>query len=156
MCVKVFQDIHNSKSLDEEGVKKREETLKEEEWKLNYDGEDNSSYNVFFSMKELKEAVHAGANTTPGQDKISYEMLKHLADPSCPSSYRPIALTTVPCKMMKRMVTNRLVYILETSKFFVDYQYGFRKGRSTVDSIPVLDQDIRRAIFNTKQYWQCS
>ena len=35
---------------------------------------------VFFSLKELRSAIHAGANTTPGQDRISYEMLKHLDD----------------------------------------------------------------------------
>ena len=36
--------------------------------------------NVFFSLKELKQAVQAGAKTTPSQDSISNELLKHLDD----------------------------------------------------------------------------
>ena len=122
---------------------------------------------------------------TPGQNSVSYELLKHLddvaleevlalsnyvweegvlpkvwkhavvvpvlkpgKDPSCPSSYQPIALTAVLCKVMKRMVTNRLVYLLETKVFFVNYQNGFRVGRNTMDSIAVLDQDVKKAIIN--------
>ncbi len=42
--------------------------------------EENSSYNVFFSLRELRDAVRAGANTTPGQDEVSYEILKHSDD----------------------------------------------------------------------------
>ncbi len=39
------------------------------------------------------------------------------------------------------------IYARETI-FFVPYQSGFRIGRSTMDSILVLDLDIRRAIAN--------
>ena len=62
----------------------RKEVLKVDEWKLNYVCEGNSSYNVFFSLKELKElqsyAVQSGAKTTPGQNKYNFEQLKHLHD----------------------------------------------------------------------------
>ena len=51
-----------------------------------------------------------------------------------PGSYRPIALTAVICKIMERMVTHRLVYMLEKQGYFVPYQSGFRVGRSTMDS----------------------
>ena len=185
MCAKTFQEVHNSKSLGEEGIRNREEMLRTEGWRLRDTEERNSPYNLFFSLRELKSAVQAGANTSPGQDRISYEMLKHLddmaleeilnmfnyiwgegelpekwkhaviipilkpgKDPSAPSSYRPIALTAVLCKVMERMVTNRLVYVLETNNFFANYQNGFRVGKNTLDSLAVLDQDIRKAIVN--------
>ena len=80
MCVKAFQEVHNSTSLGVENIKMREETLKSEGWKLDFVSKESNSYNVFFSLKELKDAVQAGANITPGQDKISYEMLKQLDD----------------------------------------------------------------------------
>ncbi len=35
---------------------------------------------MFFSLRELRDAVRAGANTTPGQDEVSYEILKHSDD----------------------------------------------------------------------------
>lgn len=185
MCAKVFQEVHNSASLGEEGQRTREEVLRVEGWKLSCTSEENHSYNLFFNLKELKSAVYAGANTSPGLDRITYEMLKHLNEmaleeilfmfnriweegklpekwkhaaiipilkpgknPSAPSSYRPIALTAVLCKVMERMVTNRLVYVLETNSYFANYQNGFRIGRNTIDSIAVLDQDIRKAVIN--------
>ena len=49
---------------------------------------------------------------------------------------------------MERIVTNRLVYFLETRGYFVDYQNGFRIGRGTMDSVAVLDLEIRKAMAN--------
>lgn len=37
---------------------------------------------------------------------------------------------------------------LETKGLFVDVQNGFRNGRSTMESVAVLDQDIKRAFSN--------
>ena len=77
-------------------------------------------------------------------------ILKPGKEVSDPSSYRPIALTSVLCKIMERMVTNRLEYFLETRGLFVNFQNGFRRGRSTMESVALLDQDIKRA-FNNKE-----
>lgn len=57
-------------------------------------------------------------------------------DGSRPGSYRPIALTSHICKLMERMVNERLTYFLEEREMVASYQSGFRKGRSTID--PVL------------------
>lgn len=127
----------------------------------------------------------SGANTTPGRDRLSHELFKHLDDvvleeilalfntvwaevnlpkewkhavvvpilkpgkeASDPSLYRPIACTGVICKIMERMETNKLVYFLETRELLVIVQNGFRYGRSTMESVAVLDQDIKRAFRN--------
>ena len=58
-------------------------------------------------------------------------ILKPGKNPSDLSSYRPIALTAVLCKIMEKMVTNRLVCFIETRGLFADVQNGLRKGRST-------------------------
>jgi len=48
------------------------------------------------------------------------------------SNYRPIALTSNVCKIMERMVMNRLVYVIEKRDIFSPFQSGFRKGRNTM------------------------
>lgn len=49
-------------------------------------------------------------------------------DPSKPTSYRPIALTSSICKIMERMLTERLSYELEKKGKMASYPSGFRKG----------------------------
>ena len=58
-----------------------------------------------------------------------------------PNNYRPIALTSHICKIMERMITDRLNYYLESRS-------GFRKGRSTTDTILCLESEIRKDQVN--------
>lgn len=69
-------------------------------------------------------------------------------DASRPGSYRPIALTSHICKIMERMVNERLTYYLEKREMVASYQSGFRKGRSTIDSVIRLEDEIRKAQIN--------
>lgn len=160
---------------------------------MHFNSDNSDPGNVFFSLHELKRAVQAGSNTTPGKDRVGYEMLKHVSDlvldeilalinvvwengqfpadwkhavvvpilnpgnvATSPGSYRPVVLTSVLCKTMERMVTNRLVHMLERRDFFSPYQSGFRLGRSTMDSVLMLDLDVRRALANKEVVQQFS
>lgn len=79
---------------------------------------------------------------------IIVPILKPGKDQSDPSSYRPIALTSHLCKIMERMVTERLTYYLESKALLYPYQSGFRRGRNTMDSVLCLESDIRKAQTN--------
>lgn len=79
---------------------------------------------------------------------VIIRILKPGKDPRSPSSYRPIALTSVVCKIMERMVTDRLVHFLEEKGALVDHQSGFRKERSTMDNVVALDYEVRKAFAN--------
>jgi len=62
-------------------------------------------------------------------------VLKPGKDPLNPASYRPISLTSTLCKLMEKLVTNRLTYFVEKHNILSNIQSGLRKGRSTVDHI---------------------
>ena len=76
---------------------------------------------------------------------IIVPILKPGKNPSDPSSYRPIALTSHLGKIMERIVTERLTYFLESKALLSPYQSGFRKGRNTMDSVLCLESDIKKA-----------
>lgn len=67
---------------------------------------------------------------------------KHVDDPN---GYRPIALASVLAKLLEHLIKNRLEWIVESRDLLPNYQFGFRKGLSTMDSIGVLVTDIRLA-----------
>ena len=76
-------------------------------------------------------------------------VLKPGKDPLNPASYRPISLTSTLCKLMEKLVTNRLTFFVEKDNILSNIQSGFRKGRSTVDHIIRLQDTINK--FNNNK-----
>jgi ribonuclease HI len=72
-------------------------------------------------------------------------ILKPGKDPTNPLSYRPIALTNCMCKILEKMVNNRLIYYLEKNNCLSKHQSGFRRGRCTIDNIVDLERRVRNA-----------
>jgi hypothetical protein len=61
------------------------------------------------------------------------------------SSYRPISLTSVACKVMERIIVTSLTEFLESKNLITSCQHGFRRGRSTVTNLLECESFI----------WQC-
>ena len=140
--------------------------------------------NKHFNLQELSVALRGvKKNSSPGEDRIVYDFLRHLPsvslyavlrlynavweagalpnvwrhaivipilkagkDPSVASSYRPISLTSVMCKLMERMAVNRLQWYLERHGLLSKVQSGFRRGRSTMDQVVRLQDAIVRHV----------
>jgi len=65
-----------------------------------------------------------------------------------PKSYRPISLLCVPFKILERLIYARVDPI--TDPLLPREQAGFRHGRSTVDQVTLLTQDIEDS-FSAKK-----
>ncbi|CAF4745752.1 unnamed protein product [Pieris macdunnoughi] len=67
-----------------------------------------------------------------------------------PSSYRPIVLSSVLMKTAEHLVKIRLEWFLESKNLLATSQFGFRKSRSTMDSLGIFTTDIRLAFSNNE------
>ena len=77
---------------------------------------------------------------------ITIPILKPGKESKSPSSYRPIALTNVLCKIMERLVNRRLCKFLETNNYLHPMQSGFRRGRNTLHNLLHLENDVKRTL----------
>ena len=50
-------------------------------------------------------------------------------DRSKPVNYRPISLTSVPCKIMEHIIFKHIMEHLETHNILADFQHGFREKK---------------------------
>jgi len=81
-----------------------------------------------------------------GKNSIVVPILKPQKPAHEGNSYRPIELTSVLCKLMERLVTDRLTWHMEVNRLFNRFQSCFRKLQSCQDHIVRLPDDIQRAI----------
>ncbi|GBL72884.1 RNA-directed DNA polymerase from mobile element jockey [Araneus ventricosus] len=81
---------------------------------------------------------------------IVVPILKAGKDKQNRNNYRPIALTSCLSKLLERMVSARLMHVLERSKWFVPSQSGFRRMRNAIDNLLKLETVIREAFVRKK------
>ncbi|GFS54609.1 putative RNA-directed DNA polymerase from transposon BS [Trichonephila clavipes] len=60
-----------------------------------------------------------------------------------PESFRPIALTSIACKIMEKMVLRRITFHLHCHNLLPEERYGFREGHCTTDRLLYFCQRIR-------------
>ncbi|CAB0030810.1 unnamed protein product [Trichogramma brassicae] len=69
-----------------------------------------------------------------------------------PSSYRPLCMLDTAGKILERIICDRLEAFTERPGGFLERQYGFRKGRSTIDAIEDVISTSREAIAGKRWY----
>jgi len=68
--------------------------------------------------------------------------------PDEPSSYRPLCMLDTAGKILERIVHQRIEAAVEP--LLASNQYGFRKGRSTLDAINLVVNTAKNAIAGTR------
>ena len=61
-------------------------------------------------------------------------------------NYRPVAMTSVPCKVLERIIVNHVKSYLEENDLLSAHQYGFRKQHSTTDQLIMTYDDVTRDV----------
>ncbi len=84
-------------------------------------------------------------NDFPTQWRLAHiiPLRKPGKDATRPESYRPISLTNVLCKILERTVVKRMHNKLAEIEKMDRYQSGFKPGKSTIDSLVLLSQEIQ-------------
>ena len=70
-------------------------------------------------------------------------------------NYRPTSILSVISKIMEREVHSQLYNYLEEGKLISDFQFGFRKGKSTEQAILTLLDNIRNSVNSGKLVGGC-
>ena len=104
----------------------------------------NDSYWGYITRYEQKRFSHAWGKA------VLLSFLKKEKPSAEAASYRPIALTSCVCKLLERIVNNRLQYMLEKRDLLSQRLYEFRKMRGTEDAHVLLQTAMLNA-FTLKQ-----
>lgn len=102
---------------------------------------DDNSLDYFLSL--VNSVVFTGIVPQSWRTQNLILLLKPNKQSSDPTSYRPIALASVLAKIAEHLVKNRLEWFLEHNNLLSNSQFGFRKSKSTMDSLAIFTTDIR-------------
>jgi len=72
-------------------------------------------------------------------------------DPCKASNYRPVSLTSIPCKLLEHIVHSNVINHLLSHKVLTDSQHGFRKKRSCESQLILTADDLARGIEDNEQ-----
>ena len=63
-----------------------------------------------------------------------------------PLNYRPVSITSVPCKVLERLIVVHLNEYLDMNRIISDEQFGFRAAHSTQDQLLLTYDEISISI----------
>ena len=72
-------------------------------------------------------------------------------DRTSAANYRPISLTSIPCKIMEHIICSNIFSHLEEHGILCDEQHGFRRKRSCETQLITAVNDFAIALNNSEQ-----
>ncbi|PJE77977.1 hypothetical protein CI610_03092 [invertebrate metagenome] len=99
------------------------------------------------TINELKESLNLIFNKSFDQSTLPSDWRHAHVTPiykkgprNEPGNYRPISLTSVPCKIMQRIIRDSILQHMETNNLFSSHQHGFRQKKScTTQLLETMD-----------------
>ena len=67
---------------------------------------------------------------------------------SSPGNYRPVSITSVPCKILESIIRDEMLEHLERNKLLSDDQHGFTKNKSCLTNLLETLEDITSCLDN--------
>ena len=106
-------------------------------------GPDNIHAKFLIELKfSLCKPLHTIFNKSLQEGSLPTEWKKAIVKPlfkkgskKNASNYRPVSLTSISCKIMERIIKDKLMDYLETENLLSRHQYGFRSGRSCLTQL---------------------
>ena len=78
--------------------------------------------------------------------QINVTSIHKKGDKTKPDNYRPISLTSVPCKLMEKIIRDQIVEHMTRNVFFSPFQHGFVSGKSCVTQLLEFLDNITEAL----------
>ena len=78
--------------------------------------------------------------------KANVTAIQKSGDKTNPENYRPNSLTSVPCKLMERLVRDTIMDHMEQNNLFSPYQHGFIPGKSCIIQLLEILEEITDAL----------
>jgi hypothetical protein len=63
-----------------------------------------------------------------------------------PANYRPVSLTSIPCKVMETVIKNKMMQHLQSLNLIKPSQHGFIQGRSCATNLVLFLDELTKAI----------
>lgn len=109
-----------------------------------------SDISLTYYLKLINSIIKSGNIPTQWKTQLILPILKPEKPSSSASSYRAIILSSVLGKVAEHLIKNRLEWFVETNSLLSPSQYGFRKGKGTLDNLSIFITDIQKAFTENK------
>ena len=61
-----------------------------------------------------------------------------------PGNYRPVSLTSIPCKMLEHIIHHHIMSYMDTHQLMTNVQHGFRKRHSCETQLTITINDLAK------------
>lgn len=133
-------------SVDPEGISKIIDSLKVYS-SAGIDGistkflKNTKIYSSILLAAIFNQSIQSGA--LPDDWKVARVVPVHKGgDSHSPRNFRPISLTSIPCKILEHIIYSNLFNFLDSYNFFCPFQHGFRKSFSCETQLASFTNDL--------------